>query len=488
VQPLGRHAVTGERVQPPTGSATHVQHVPAVPERRVGPAQQLARQLSADLRVAAVGKRPRSALPGAARIALVDLREATAVLVSGVSMRVTFLTHYYPPEVGAPQTRISGLTRRLSSRGATVTVHTGFPHYPAGRVIAPYANRPWRRETEGDVQVFRSAIYPAPNQGVARRLANHASFAASALATAPLTGPADVIVVESPPLFVAGAGIGYARMKRAALVVHVADRWPASAVELGIVRRRRAISVAECLEDASYRAAAAITTPTVGLAEVLDDLPSGRGKVTRVAPAVDVDALPADPPRPAGPLRLLYAGTLGLAQGLETLVEAARLAGPDVACVTVAGDGAEGQALRELVARRKVSNVRFVGTVAAADIPALYRGADAAAVLLRGRPLFERALPTKLVEAMAAARPVILAARGEAQTVVEAAGAGIVVAPEDPAALARAVAELAQDHERVRALGEAGRRYAVDHFDWEVVIDTWERLLSRAAADGGVRT
>ena len=160
-------------------------------------------------------------------------------------MRVCFLTHYFPPEVGAPQTRIELLALTLAADGAEVTVHTGFPHYPDGGVKAPYRNRPWLTERRDGIRIVRSAVYPAANRGFAPRLADHTAFALSALATSRRAGLLDVVVGESPPLFTAAAGAIYARSKRAAYVVNVADRWPASAVELGALRNGWAIAAAE---------------------------------------------------------------------------------------------------------------------------------------------------------------------------------------------------------------------------------------------------
>lgn len=396
-------------------------------------------------------------------------------------MRICFLTHYYPPEVGAPQARISALARELSARGAQVTVHTGFPHYPGGVIRAPYRNRPWMVERDGAVRVVRTAVYPAPNRGFARRILNHTSMSASALAGAGLSGPADVVVCESPPLFLAGAAIPYARLKRAPLLLNVADRWPASAVELGALSSRRAIEAAKLLERVAYRSAAAVSVPTEGLVHELDSLPSAHGKVVHLGPAVDVDRFDAAPPRPTGRLRVLYAGTVGMAQGLDTLVEAATRAGPEAVEVVVAGDGADAPLLRERVARERIDNVRMVGSVSHGDVPRLYADADAAVVLLRDRPLFERALPTKMLEAMAAARPIVLSARGEAARLVSDCGAGVVVPPEDPDALARAFADLAAAHDRAADLGAAGRRCAVERFSRERMVDRWWDVLDRLA-------
>ena len=389
-------------------------------------------------------------------------------------MRAIFLTHYYPPEAGAPQARIAELAAGLTRRGHDVTVHTGFPHYPAGRVLAPYRNRPLQRERgAGGERVVRSAIYPAANRGFARRLANHLSLCASSLATAPAAGPADVVVAETPPLFLAGSGAVYAALKRAALVLHVADRWPASAVELGALTDERAIRAAEALERWAYRRAAAIVVPTAGLERAL----AGEGRVRRIGPAVDVARFSAGAPPPAGggPLRVLYAGTVGLAHGIETLTEAARLAGPDTVEVTVAGGGAGAPALNGAP-----GNVRVAGVVAPDAIPGLYAAADAGVVLLRDRPVLAGALPTKILECLAAARPVVLSARGEAAATVEAHDAGLVVPPEDPAALAAAFARLRDDAALRARLGAAGRAAAERHFDRQASIAAWETLLEDA--------
>lgn len=406
-------------------------------------------------------------------------------------MRATFLTQYYPPEVGAPQARISALARGLAERGVGVTVHTCPPHYPSGRIPPPHRNRPLARERDGGATVVRSAVYPAANRGFARRLAGHLSFAGSALASAPLAGPADVVVVESPPLFLAGAAIAYARIKRAALVVNVADLWPDSAIELGALRSRGAIRAARAIERAVYRSAAAITCPTEGIAEELERRPEAAGRAVLMRPAVDLDRF--DPlagrgdgsRRESRPLGVLYAGTVGMAHGLGTLLDAVEeLEGGDGVPldVAIAGDGAEAGALRARLAERGPASVRMLGAVPAERIPELYAESDVALVMLRDLPLFDTALPTKMLEAMAAGRPVLLSARGEAARLVEGTGAGVVVEPESPRALAAALSELADDPGHRAALGAAGRRAVERSFGRAEWLERWHETLARSAA------
>jgi len=402
-------------------------------------------------------------------------------------MRVCFLTHYFPPEVGAPQTRIELLARTLAADGAEVTVHTGFPHYPDGGVKAPYRNRPWLTERRDGILIVRSAVYPAANRGFARRLGDHTAFALSALATARLAGPIDVVVGETPPLFTAAAGVLYARSKGAAYVVNVADRWPASAVELGALSNPRAITAAEALERWVYRQADLILSPTEGIATALAGVPDAAGKSQRVWPVVDLERFDGAAPTrdDGGPLRVLFAGTVGLAHGLDVLVDASRLAGPEVVQTQIAGDGADGERIRRLIRDRDAGNVEMLGVVASERIPVLYRKSDASAVLLRDLPIFEGALPTKMLEGMAAGRPLLLSARGEAARFVEASQAGLVVAPGDAAALADAIRRLHREPELRRSLGAAARSYAEAHFGRARAAREWGAQLEAAVRRRG---
>ena len=352
--------------------------------------------------------------------------------------------------------------------------------------MAPYRNRPLLRETgAGGELVVRSAIYATANRGFARRLMGHGSLCASALATAPASGPADVVVVESPPLFLAAAGVAYAAAKRAPLVVNVADRWPASAVQLGALDDPRAIAAAERLERWIYRHAAAVTVPTEGLERDIGAEPSAAGRVAHLPPAVDTARFAAipDPEPRQGPLRVLYAGTIGLAHGITTLLEAARLAGPDVVQVVVAGGGAEA----DLVAAGAPGNVRAIGIVAPEAVPGLYAEADAGVVLLRDRPILSGALPTKLLECLAAGRPAVLSAHGEAAALLEDTGTGLAVAPEDPAALADAFRRLHADAALRGRLGAAGRALARSRFDRDVSVRAWAGVLEGVAAQRRAR-
>jgi glycosyltransferase involved in cell wall biosynthesis len=171
-----------------------------------------------------------------------------------------------------------------------------------------------------------------------------------------------------------------------------------------------------------------------------------------------------------------------MAQGVETLVEASRIAGPDVVQTTIAGAGAELERVRGAVAEAGATNVVVLGLVRPDEVPPLYADADAAVVLLRDLPVFRGALPTKLCEAMAAGRPVLLSAEGESADAVRGAEAGIVVPPGDPAALADAIRRLHADRPLGATLGASGRVFAETTLGADRAADAWAGVLREAAA------
>jgi len=221
------------------------------------------------------------------------------------------------------------------------------------------------------------------------------------------------------------------------------------------------------------------------MAEALDRHACAAGRVRAIEPAVDLERFMDRRDRPADPrpMKVVYAGTIGMAHGLETLVRAAEAAGRQHVDVTIAGDGAEEPALRARLERQPRPNVRLVGALAADDVPALYAGADVGIVMLKDRPIFDEALPTKMLEILAAGRPAVVAARGNAARLVEESGAGIAVPPEDPESLARALLTLAGDPAARARMGAAGRHLAEVRFARNLAVSQWHDLATAVVAE-----
>jgi len=403
-------------------------------------------------------------------------------------MKILILTHYYPPELGAPQTRLRETAACLGSLGHTVRVLTGPPHYPDGRVRPGY--RAWRPSVEliDDVRVRRLPMWPRSNGGFLDRVVDQGSFAAVAMTAIGEARWADVLLIESPPLFLGATAAWLHRITGRPYVFHVADPWPEFPIAMGALRNPIAQRAAFGLEALAYRHTAFITTVTPGLVELLDRKPAARGKVRLVPNGVDVTrfdpARRADEARaslgwPDAALTLVYAGSAGLAQGLGTLIDAAALLGDAGVVVHIVGEGFERERLEIEARRRGLRQVVFEPALPAARIPDVLAAADGVLVLLRSGPLYEHSLPTKLLEGLAAARPIVISSGGEAARIVAEGGAGVTAPPEDAAALRDAIERLAGADRS--ALGAAGRRIA-QRYDRRRIVGDLAGILAAAAA------
>ena len=406
-----------------------------------------------------------------------------------MSLRVVFLTHYFPPEVGAPQSRLFESATRLIAAGYTVTVVTGFPNYPTGVIPPAYAGRRFMEERLDGVRVLRTWVYAARNRGFAKRILNHLSFAFSSLLAIRKVGPVDVIFAESPPLVIGIAALGYSRIKRVPFVFNVSDIWPQSAVDLGALRNPLAIWLAQQLEWHLYSRAVRVSVVTPGMLERLAMRGVPRSKLFLLTNGVDTTAYQPTPPDESLARRLgvdshrvfLYAGTHGLAQGLDVVLEGARLTTDPAVLYVLAGEGAEKETLMMKASAESISNVRFLPNQPKSDMPALVNLAYASIIPLKRLDLFKSALPSKMFESMAAGRPIVAALWGEAADLVNAAECGLVVPPEDPRALRDAVEKLAADPQLAAKLGANGRRYVVEHFDRGKIAERFADLLRQAA-------
>ena len=404
-------------------------------------------------------------------------------------LRAAFITHYFPPEVGPAQTRLHELAKRLIAAGEAVTVVTGFPNYPTGEILSGYRGKRFMEDFYDEIRVLRTWVFATRSRGFIGRLLNYFSFPIFSLLAVRKLGPVDIIYVQSPPLFTGLAGLWFSRLKRAPFIFNVSDIWPQSAVELGMLRNRAAIRLAEMLERHIYRRATRITVATPGILERLAARGVPREKMFLLTNGVDTSAYDVTSPDRDLAQRLgldgrkvfMYAGLHGLAQGLDVILEAAKLThDPDVLYVLV-GDGAEKAALVAKAEVEKIANVRFLPIQPTSTLPAVLNLAYATVIPLRRLDLFKAALPSKLFDSMAASRPIVAPLWGEAAALVEAAGCGLVVEPENARAVREAVETLAADPALAERLGRQGRRYVVEHFNRDDIAKRLIGLLEETA-------
>lgn len=381
-------------------------------------------------------------------------------------MRILFLSENFPPETNAAATRVYERACYWVKWGHSVTVITQAPNFPEGRLYDGYANR-WRHvEDVSGIRVVRVKTFIAPNKGVVRRSLDFLSFMVTGV-IAGLREPApDVVAATSPQFFAAVGGWVLAALRARPFVFELGDLWPASIAAVGVLRQGLLLGLIEKLELFLYRRAEAVVALTGAFKANLAHRGIDPKKIAVVPNGVDVwrygpgdrDADFAREWNLAGKFVVGYIGTHGMAHGLANVLDAAqRLKDRDDVRLLLVGAGAERDALIADANRRKIENVIFMPPQPKDSMPRVWRLCDVALVHLKADPVFAGVIPSKMFEAMACGLPLLLAApEGEATRIVAGTGAGVCVAPGDPAALADAVARLADDATTRAAMAKKG--------------------------------
>ena len=381
-------------------------------------------------------------------------------------LRILLLSQYFAPEVGATQSRMQAFAEHLAARGHQVTVICEFPNHPHGVIPDEYSGYLYEDDRSNPYRILRVWVKASQEKTQRTRMQFYLSYMGLAIAIAPVAGRADVVVATTPPLFTGIAGLALARMNRAPFVLDVRDLWPAAAVSLMQISDGASLTLAEWLERRLYRGAAAVVAVTQPFCRHVDAI-RGKAPPTTHVPngtlelffGAEAGAGRAVLGAEEGDFLVTFAGTHGIAQGLDKVLEGAALLDGDARFAFV-GDGPMKPSLQDLAAECGAVNVTFHPQVPLIDTPSLLAASDALLVPLSAHPTFRDFVPSKLIDAMATGRPVIVSAAGEAARILELAGAGVVAAPEDAEDLARVVRWLKEHPEEAKAMGERGRAFA----------------------------
>jgi hypothetical protein len=389
-------------------------------------------------------------------------------------MKILFLSDNFPPETNAPASRTYEHAKRWVSAGHSVTVITGAPNFPSGRVHAGYRNSLCMHEHTDGIHVIRVWTYITANEGFVRRTLDYLSFMVSAAIAGVFVARPDVIVATSPQFFTPCAAWALSLLRRRPFVFELRDLWPDSIVAVGAMKETSFIRLLRKLEYFLYRKAARIVSVTSSFKRVLTQNGIDPRKIAVVPNGVDLETYkPGAKPDHLvskwgleGKFVAAYVGTIGMAHGLDTVLAAAeRLRDRmDIAFLLV-GTGAEQTTLMARCKDRGLDNVKFVGAVSKSEVREYWKLCDVALVLLRDAPLFAHVIPSKMFEAMGMERPMILGVRGESREILEAAKAGVAIEPQRPDQLVDAIVKLADDPTLRTALGKSGRHFATRQFN-----------------------
>lgn len=407
-------------------------------------------------------------------------------------MRILLLTQYFPPEVGAAQARIAFLARHLRDCGDEVIVVTASPNYPDSKLHAGYENVLLQKEDWEGIEVHRTWVYLPVVQRFMGRLINLVSFSVSALLALWKTGEVDVILVETPPLFLSFTAWCYGLLKRAPIVVQYSDLWVRSAVDLGYVRGGFWARKALQLENTALKVGRYVVAVTPGLMEDLVTRGFDPERIRLITNGVDCDHYcPGDG---SSVLRkqlgldnkfvVMFAGTISHQSGVAVILDAAECLQPkeEVRFVMVGG-GVEAKPMQQAAKERGLNNILFCGFQPEQDLPDYLHLAHVGLNTLSSDPFTDNVLSVKLLSYMACGLPLISTDRRTVSALLKKARAGMVIPPEDPAALAEAVLELQRSANLRRRLGENGRTFVVQHYHRSAKAQEIRRLLSFAVQE-----
>lgn len=382
-------------------------------------------------------------------------------------MKILFFTDNFPPESNAPAIRTLEHTREWVKAGHEVTVITCVPNFPLGKVYEGYSNSFYQRENVEGVSVVRVWSYITANEGSVKRILDYVSFMVSSIIAAIFLPRPDVVIGTSPQFFSAMAAWVTAKIKRRPFVFELRDLWPESILAVGAMKKIWLMSQLERLASFLYRQADLMVPVTSAFAKVLENEGVPSDRIVVVTNGIEPGSyIPATSPAatrerwgiPGDAFVAGYIGTLGMAHGVSTVLEAAEQARDDSTLhFVIMGSGADKAEIRTKAESSELHNLTIIDGQPRRDALDVLNSLDVSLVLLRNSPLFDTVIPSKIFEAMELGKPILLGVRGESRgIVVEQTQSGLELTPEDSAELVEKVRQLQSDPVLCKQLGDNG--------------------------------
>ena len=393
----------------------------------------------------------------------------------------------FHPDLTGTGPLVTDLATNLAAMGDEVTVVTGMPHYGRSNVHSKYRGRLFQRENFQGVNVWRTFVYVPPNPKGFYRAINYLSYTFMSIIAGILCGPKDVILCVNPPITVGFSGWLVSLPHRTPMVYNIQDIWPDCIAIIGQLRNRLLFRIFQYLEKFLYKISARLTVLSHGMKQNLLNKGVRENKVTIIPNWADVDYIYPLPKendfRAANGLNghfvVMFAGNLGFIAVLNTVLDAAKLLQDDARILFVIIG--RGNAKPDLIERAKVldlTNIRFLSTQPKEVLPKMLAAADISLVTL-DRRLGQLNVPSKTYNIMASNRPVLAAVPPDSEIakLVQEAGCGVCVPPEDPKSMARAIKDLLNKPDELERYGKNGRSYVVANYSRPMLIRKYRQLL-----------
>ncbi len=408
-------------------------------------------------------------------------------------MNILLIHQYFLEENDPGGSRWNEFTRVWTEQGHTVTVLGGMMHYNGKEKIAEYKGRHFVKKQQGNVTVWRCHVSEAYNKHFIGRLWGYFSFMFSSLYAGlfKAKGKFDVVIVTSPPLFVGASGYLISRLRGMPFVFEVRDLWPESAIDTGVLTNKLVIKLAYWVEGFIYKRAKLINVLTPAFYAALRDkkrIPES--KLIQISNAADFslsEKLLREFDRTAfrkehdltGRFVITYVGAHGVANHLEQLLDAGDALADTNVLFLLIGQGMEKDRLMKLAEKRKVNNVRFLDAVPKAEVFRYILATEMGASVLKKVDTFKTVYSNKTFDYMSCKKPILMAIDGVSRELVEAAGAGCYVEPENASEYDRVIRGYLDDPQRLEREGENGYRYAKENFDREVLAKKYVDYISK---------
>jgi colanic acid biosynthesis glycosyl transferase WcaI len=400
-------------------------------------------------------------------------------------MHILIISQNYYPE---PVNLWSELSESLQDIGHNVTVLTGFPNFPSGKLYPGYRIKLWQKEIINGVSVVRVPLYPYHGRSALKRSLNYLSFmlASCVLGAWGMRRP-DVIYAIQPPTTCLPAWF-FSLIWQIPFIYDLQDMWPETLYATGMMNNTKMLRMVTKYCDWIYKRADAIRVISPGFRSNLIKKGVIESKIHLISNWVNTgfykpkeqDSALAQRFRLIDRINIVYAGTIGPAQGMDTVLDAALLL-KDLSEVqfVLVGDGIDLERLKKLSKSYRLENLKFLGRQPMKLMPSLYMLSDMLLVHLRDDPLFRITIPHKTLTYLASGKPVLAAVEGDVADVIKAVGAGLTCRPGDPAALAEAVRNYCNMSSESRAvMGDNGRKVACDYYAKDHLIEQVDQMLS----------
>ena len=392
-----------------------------------------------------------------------------------MALRVLLLTQWFDPE---PAFKGLSFAKELARQGLNIEVVTGFPNYPGGMLYPGFKIKPLQYEFIDGIKITRVALYPSHNSSFIKRILNYATFAFSSLLYCIFfIRNVDVIYAYHPPLTV-GVTASLIRLVRGIPVVYdIQDLWPDTLQATGMLKNEKLLSLVGKVCTQVYKKMDKIVVLSPGFKNILikRGVPAEKIEIiynwaaedklnTNLRDAqISVDGCEE--------FRLLFAGNMGAAQGLNAILEAASILKKREVPVKIifVGAGLKLLELKNKASDLKLSNVLFLPPVPMSKIEAYLRSADALLVHLKNDKLFEITIPSKTQAYMSIGKPLLMAVRGDAANLIKLADCGVLAEPENPEDIAKSVEYMVNLTSQAREdMGRRGLDFYSQHFSLSV--------------------